>query len=137
MKNLLYSFSCAIILSSLNLLLAQSGYNFNSLIDAVWDAKIIAQNDENTYLGTLSNQFNSESIFNEFGIYGNEFSATSIWNEFSTFGNEFNINSPFNKFSFHPPMIIKNGDIIGYLTANKSISGGVSPNLLKALKDEF
>ena len=99
---------------------------------------IIAQDGGNTFLGKITNGFDSQSIFNEFGTYGNEFSSKSIWNQFSTFGNEFNANSPFNKFSSNPPMIIKGGKIIGYLSANKSIRGSISPNLLKALcKDEL
>ena len=116
---------------------SQNEYDFKQIVDLLRDSKIIAQDDENTYLGTLANGFNSESIFNEYGNYGNEFSSQSIWNEFSTFGNEFNFYSPFNKFSTQPPMLIKNGNIVGYLTTNKSIKNGISPNLLKALKEEF
>jgi len=85
----------------------------------------------------LSNEFDSESIFNEFGKYGNEFSPNSIWNEFSTFGNEFNSYSPFNEFSSTPPKIIKDGHIIAYLTTNNSIDGAVSPKILLAFKDLF
>ncbi|WP_439449278.1 hypothetical protein [Stenotrophomonas sp. ATs4] len=84
-------------------------------------------------LGKITNSFDTDSIFNEFGTYGNEFSSESIWNEFSTFGNKFNSDSPFNEFSSSPPMIIKGGKVIGYLSANKNIRGSISPNLLKAL----
>lgn len=118
-------------------LYCQESFDFKSLIDLLRDSKIVAQDDENTYLGSLSNSFNSESIFNEFGSYGNEFSSKSIWNEFSEFGNEFNQYSPFNNFSNNPPMLIKKSKIIGFLTTNKSIKDGVSPNILKVLKDEF
>lgn len=126
-----------LLLFSSNYIFSQNEYDFSSLIDVIRNAKIIAQDDENTYLGNLANEFNSESIFNEFGTYGNEFSTQSIWNEFSTFGNEFNVYSPFNKFATQPPMLIKKGKIVGFLTTNKSIRNGISPNLLKALKEEF
>jgi hypothetical protein len=96
-------------------------------------AVIVAQDSNNTVLGKITNSFDSDSIFNEFGTYGNEFSSNSIWNEFSTFGNEFNPDSPFNEFSSSPPMIIKGGKVVGYLSANKSIRSSISPNLLKAL----
>lgn len=96
-------------------------------------ASIIAQDDKNTMLGKINNSFNSESIFNDFGTYGNPFSGASIWNEFSSFGNEFSSNSPFNAYTSKPPMLIKQGKIIGYLSANKSIKNSISPNLLKAL----
>jgi hypothetical protein len=104
----------------------------------VKDAVIIAQDDQNTFLGKITNSYDSKSIFNEFGTYGNPFSSSSIWNEFSTFGNQFNAQSPFNQFSSSPPMIIKAKKVVGYLTANKSIKASISPNLLKALcKDEL
>lgn len=133
MKNLLFLF----FLFSSNFIFSQNEYDLKSIVDLIRDSKIITQDDENTYLGNLSNEFNSESIFNEFGSYGSEFSSKSIWNEFSTFGNEFNAYSPFNKFSTKPPMLIKKGKIVGFLTTNKSINNGISPNLLKALKEEF
>ena len=96
-------------------------------------AVIVAQDRQNTVLGKITNSFDSDSIFNEFGTYGNEFSSKSIWNEFSTFGNEFNSESPFNEFSTRPPMLIKGGRVVGYLSANSSIEPSISPNLLKAL----
>lgn len=101
-------------------------------------AIIVAQDQQNTVLGKVTNSFDSDSIFNEFGTYGNGFSSKSIWNQFSTFGNEFNSESPFNEFSTHPPMLIKGDRVIGYLSANSSNVPAISPALLKALcKDEF
>ncbi|AUM01534.1 hypothetical protein B4966_09045 [Rhodocyclaceae bacterium] len=112
--------------------------NAEEVCDILNGAVIIAQDSNNTFLGKVTNSFDNQSIFNEFGTYGNEFSSKSIWNEFSTFGNEFNSNSPFNEFSSSPPMLIKNRKILGYLSANKSIKSSISPNLLKALcKDAF
>ena len=96
-------------------------------------ASIIAQDSKNTMLGKIVNSYNSDSIFNDYGTYGNDFSGSSIWNGFSTFGNEFNSYSPFNEYSSKPPMLIKQGKIVGYLSANKSIKNSISPNLLKAL----
>lgn len=96
-------------------------------------SKLIAQDDENTYLGKITSSFDSDSIFNEFGTYGSEFNSKSIWNEFGTFGSEFSAVSPFNNLSSKPPMIVKGGKIIGYLSANKNIKNSITPNLLKAL----
>jgi hypothetical protein len=104
--------------------------------DIVNGSILIAQDDENTFLGKITTPFDSDSIFNEFGAYGNSFSSKSIWNEFSTFGNKFNANSPFNSFSTSPPMMIKDKTIIGYLSANKTIKASISPNILKALCKE-
>ncbi|WP_127347500.1 hypothetical protein [Pseudidiomarina mangrovi] len=105
----------------------------NDLCQIVDGSVIIAQDNKNTYLGKITNSFDSDSIFNDFGAYGNEFSSDSIWNEFSTFGNQFNAYSPFNEFSSLPPMIIKNKQVIGYLSANSSIEASISPNILKIM----
>lgn len=98
---------------------------------------VFAQDDEQTYLGKIDTEYNSESIFNEYGTYGNEYSSKSIWNEYSEFGNKYNSLSPFNDYSSSPPMIIKNGKIIGYLTTNKFILGAISPYILKGIIDKF
>lgn len=103
---------------------------------AVNGATIIAQDSQNTFLGRVVNSYDRESIFNEFGNYGSEFSRTSIWNQFGTFGSEFNKLSPFNEFTNTPPMIIKSGKVIGYLSANQNLRGAVAPNLLKALCED-
>ena len=94
---------------------------------------VIAQDSENTVLGRISSAYDSDSIFNEYGTYGNEYNAKSIWNEYSKFGNEYNAYSPFNEYSSKPPMIIKSGKLIAYLTTNKYMQGAISPNLLKAV----
>ena len=52
-------------------------------------AKLLAQNDENTYLGEITNRYASDSVLNEYGIYGSEYSLNSIWNKYSTFGSEY------------------------------------------------
>ena len=125
-----------IIITSLIIILSAAPVAAEEICDILKDAAIIAQDDQNTFLGKITNSYDSKSIFNEFGTYGNPFSSSSIWNEFSTFGNEFNAQSPFNKFSSSPPMIIKGKKIIGYLTANKSLKGSISPSLLKALCED-
>ena len=99
-------------------------------------AKLLAQNDENTYLGEITNSYATDSIFNKYGIYGSEYSSNSIWNKYSVFGSEYSSYSPFNEYTSTPPMMIKGGKIIGYLTANSSIQASISPNLLKALCED-
>lgn len=94
---------------------------------------IIGQDNQNTMLGKITNKFDSDSIFNDYGTFGNPYNSSSIWNQFSTFGNQFSLYSPFNQFSTQPPMIIKNGQVMGYLSSNKTIQNSISPNLLKAM----
>ncbi|MCO7225939.1 hypothetical protein [Pleionea sp. CnH1-48] len=108
----------------------------NELCTLVKGAKIFAQDSRQTYLGDISNGYQSKSIFNDFGTYGNEFSSESIWNEFSKFGNEFNPYSPFNEYLSAPPVIIKNGELLGFLSTNENMKGAVSPSVLKAYCEE-
>jgi hypothetical protein len=105
----------------------------NEVCTTVSGSKLIAQDNKNTYLGKIKNSYSTDSIFNEYGTYGSEYSSTSIWNEYATFGNEYSSYSPFNEYTGTPPMIIKDGEVIGYLSANKAIEPSISPNLLKAL----
>lgn len=101
-------------------------------------AIIVAQDDENTYLGKVANAYDGKSIFNEYGTHGSQYSTNSIWNQYGPFGSEYSTYSPFNKYTSTPPMIIKSKKIVGYLSANKSMRSSISPNLLKALcKDEL
>ena len=94
--------------------------------------------ESNTTLGKIGSPYDSASIFNEYGTYGSEYNSLSIWNQYGTFGSEYNSYSATNSYTSTPPMIIKNKKILGYLSANKSLKGSISPNLLKALcKDEF
>lgn len=128
-----------IIMTSLIMLTPEfvQSQDFSRLVSLLRGASIIAQDDANTYLGKITSEYDSDSIWNEYGTYGSEYSAKSIWNNYGTFGNEYNAYSPFNDYSSTPPMIIRNGKVIGYLTINKYIHGAISPNLLKAIKDQF
>lgn len=104
----------------------------------VKDASVVAQDSENTSLGKIVNSYNTNSIFNEYGDFGSQYSTKSIWNQYGSFGGEYGTYSPFNKYAASPPMLIKSGKLIGYLTVNKSVQPSISPNLLKELcKDEL
>ena len=98
---------------------------------------IVAQDERNTFLGKIENSFSQDSIFNEFGNFGSEYGSLSIFNEFGGFGSEFGTYSATNSFTSTPPMIIKNGKILGFITTNKAINGGISPSLLKVLCKDF
>ena len=108
----------------------------NEVCSIVSGAKLMAQDGENTYLGKITNSYTGDSIFNEYGKYGSQYSSISIWNEYATFGNEYSLYSPFNQYTSKPPMIIKNGNIVGYLSTNRTIRASISPNLLRALCED-
>jgi len=58
---------------------------------AISAAKLFADDERHTYLGTIEDEFAADSIFNEFGTHGSPFSSDSIWNEFGDFGGEFSL----------------------------------------------
>lgn len=94
---------------------------------------LIAQDPKGTYLGAIENEYESDSIFNEYGDHGSEYSADSIWNQYGNFGGEYSNYSPFNSYSNEPPMIIKGGNIVGYLTVNEYVEGSLSPYVLRGM----
>ena len=120
----------------LSLVFIAGSVHANDVCSIVRGAKLIAQDNEKTYLGEITNRYASNSIFNEYGNYGSKYSSNSIWNEFTTFGSEYSYYSPFNEYTSTPPMIIKNRRIVGYLTANKTIGASVSPDALKVLCED-
>jgi hypothetical protein len=90
-------------------------------------------NDGKVFLGTLStNQYDSDSIYNQYGDYGSKYSDKSIWNSYGDYGSKYSSKSAFNDFATEPPIIVdENGKIVGYLTTNNAIKGAISPVGLK------
>lgn len=85
-------------------------------------------NDLKTYLGKMTtNEFDSDSIFNDYGTYGSKYNSKSIWNEYGTYGSSYSSESAFNKYATKPPAIVLDGEVVGYLTINTTITGAVSP----------
>jgi len=105
----------------------------SDVCNIVSGATVMAQDDENTILGKVANAYDSKSIFNEYGDHGSPYAAKSIWNEYGRFGGQYSTHSPFNQYTSTPPILIKGGKAIGYLTVNKALKPGISPNLLKEL----
>ncbi|MNI66459.1 hypothetical protein D3C73_1220220 [compost metagenome] len=92
---------------------------------------LLYSNDGKTFLGNIStNTYAADSIFNEYGIYGSKYSATSISNEYSIYGGPYSDESAFNKFATKPPILVYNGQTIGYVTINTTILNGISPAAL-------
>lgn len=105
-----------------------------SYCSILYGASIVANDGQ--FLGRIINQFTRDSLFNEFGPHGGQFSRTSIWNEFGPYGGEFSRNSPFNQFTRTPPMIIRNGQVVAYLTVVDH-PRAVNPYWLKACENEL
>ena len=88
-------------------------------------AKIIAE--DGTYLGTMGDSYNSDSIYNDYSSYGNEYGDT-IWNEYSEYGNEYSTQSPFNDHASDPPVLLKDGEVVGKLSTDEYDYDAIDPN---------
>lgn len=93
---------------------------------------IQAQDEQQTFLGSINYRFDPNSIFNPVGQYGNRYGKDSIWNPYSMYGNHFNPRSPFNANAQAPPAIMRGDKIVGYLSANPAIPQSISPQRLKS-----
>jgi hypothetical protein len=72
------------------------------------------------FLGNVNrNKFDADSLINPYGTYGNRFAAESIFNKYSQYGSPYGTESPYNKFSTTPPVFVKDGGSLGYLTVNQ------------------
>jgi hypothetical protein len=133
------SLICALFLLFFNFyLLSFTAYAFSpELIDLLKGSKIYAQDINRTFLGCIDNECIYDSVFNEVGPYGSDCSPKSIWSEVGSFGSDVSFYSPYNAITLTPPMIVKNGQIIGFLTVNPSVEGRLSPFDLKKMKNAF
>ena len=95
---------------------------------------LLYSNDGKDYLGKLvTNKYDSESIWNEYGDYGSQYQTDSIWNEYGDYGSKYSSKSAFNKYASDPPKIVdSNGKFFGYLTANEYKSNGYTIEELRA-----
>lgn len=82
------------------------------------------------YLGKIANQYDTDSIFNEYGTYGSKYAAKSIWNQYGTYGSKFSNYSAFNPYAASPPKIYKDGAFVAYLTVKKNVANAINPYVL-------
>ena len=73
-----------------------------------------------TYLGCLScGEYESDSIFNQYGSFGSKYSSTSLTNPYSEFASRYSSYSACNPYASDPPVIVDSqGDFYGRLTVN-------------------
>lgn len=100
-----------------------------NLCELAAGARVEAQDDQGTYLGTIARASEADSIFNAAGGYGGPDSPTSIWNPYGRFGSTFSAYSPHNPAATQPPKLVKDGRVVGYLSANRAVSA-ITPALL-------
>ncbi len=82
-------------------------------------ARIVSQDKMHTFLGTISDMYDIDSVFNEFGDYGTQYSSAAIWDMYGDYGGKFGTYSPFNQFNTAPPEIYIGTTFYGYLSVSK------------------
>lgn len=99
---------------------------------SAWDTAtgyyIVAQDGQ--YLGEISsNQYDSDSICNEYGTYGSEYSYKSIFNDYSKYGSNYSSYSAYNSYAYNPPIIYDLSDNpVYYLTKNTWKTPHIDPD---------
>ncbi len=71
--------------------------------------------DYTVFLGKLTNRFDTQSIYNQFGTYGSRFSSSSIYNPYSQWGSRYSDRSAFDSYAKHPPVLVKGATGAGVL----------------------
>jgi hypothetical protein len=82
---------------------------------------IFGGRDHRTYLGCLScSEYESDSVFNEYGQNGSRYASESIWNDYGDFGSLRSEYSACNPYASDPPVIVdQEGTAYGRLTVNR------------------
>lgn len=80
--------------------------------------------NHDVYLGCITcNNYDSNSIWNEYGTYGSRYGTNSIWNKYGIYGSKYNELCPWNEYSSSYPVVVdKSGNFYGYFTRNKYAS---------------
>lgn len=63
---------------------------------------------------------------NRYGEHGSSYAADSVRNQYGAYGSTSGSFSANNRYSLTPPVIVRVNTVIGYLTSNPSIYGGVA-----------
>jgi hypothetical protein len=113
-------FSCLVFISRV-----ESSELSSFRCSEVEGAKIIGENG--SYLGTLDDHYETDSIFSDYNDYGSSYSQESIWNEYSEYGDPYSSGSPFNEYASDAPVLLKDGEVVGRLTTSRYDYDGINP----------
>ena len=124
-----------LMVATLALFLPSGAIGQNALCTKVEGAIVVS--DDGKYLGKITNKYNSDSIFNKYGTYGSKYGSDSIWNKYGSYGSPYNNQSVASIYTSTPPMMLKDRNVIGYLSKNKNKSGVIDPLILGILCYDF
>lgn len=98
-----------------------------TMLAALEGASIRAQ--DGTYLGLISSdRLRADAIGNPTGTHGSEESQSSIRNPLCKYGNRYGGLSAFNQYASRPPVVERDGRVLGYLTLNPLKQPAINPN---------
>lgn len=89
-------------------------------------ASLYSDDGKLVYLGFFGHRFAKNSVMNLFGPHGSTTGAESVRNTSTIYGNQISHYGVVNIYAQHPPLIVRNGETIGRLTANTATVGGVA-----------
>ncbi len=85
---------------------------------------------DHTFLGVVSNnQYESQSICNQYGSFGSPYSQTSVWNKYGKYGGAYSDMGAYNSNAQKPPIVIQNGQPVAVLTKNLRLQGAYDPDV--------
>ena len=96
---------------------------------------LYADNRGRTFLGCLNcNEYDSGSVFNQYGEYGSQYSDTSIRNQYSEYGSRYSDVSACNPYASRPPFIFdEDGGYYGRFTMNRYADGAADSDYIRRL----
>lgn len=85
-------------------------------------ASVFSQEDTPMYLGFIGSNFASDSINNKYGTFGSSLGQYSVRNSYIKYGSSSGLYSANSNYAFYPPVIVKKGKSIAFLSANGGLN---------------
>lgn len=91
------------------------------------------------FLGKITdNQYDRDSILNEYGPYGSPYSNTTIFNEYSPYGSPYGQYSINNPYCSTPPKLVINDKLLGFVTKSQYVTNAIpTEGFLYTLKNDI
>ena len=107
---------------------------FSLMLSSFVSAELLLYSDDDKFHGCLDcTRFDTDSICNNFGTYGRRFNSDSIWNRFGI-GSRFDSDSPWSRFGTGLKIVDRSGNFYGYFSI--SLNGSTSySKLARALHE--
>lgn len=96
------------------------------------DAPLVVVGQDGAFLGVVSNnQYDNQSICNQYGTHGSPYSAESLLNQYGQYGSRYSSMGAYNPNAQKPPIIVQNGQVMYLVTKNNNLQGSlIDPDAL-------